>query len=76
MENNSSGRITNVNYNWSNGTGTFRITVANGIGAEEGRAIACQVVKPSLKGTQFENTSFVIYDQAGYQLATDQTPCP
>lgn len=76
IENNSGGRITNVSYNWYNGTGSFSITVAPGIGSEEGRTIACQVVKPTLKGTQFEGTHFVIFDQTGYQLASDLTACP
>ena len=76
IENASNGEITNVSYNWTNGTGRFTITVAAGITADEARTLACQVVKPHLNGTQYANTQFVILDQSGYQLATDQTPCP
>ena len=75
IENASNGEITNVSYNWNNGTGTFTITVAAGIGAEEAGRLACDVVEPKLKGTQYENTHFVIVDESGSQLATEQT-CP
>jgi hypothetical protein len=75
IENASNGEITNVSYNWNNGTGTFTSTVANGVGAEEAGRLACQVVEPKLKGTQYENTHFVIVDESGSQLATEQT-CP
>jgi hypothetical protein len=76
IENASNGEITNVSYDWNNGTGVFSITVAAGVSSEEASRLACQVVKPHLKGTQYENTHFVIYDQSGYQLITDQTTCP
>jgi hypothetical protein len=76
IENASGGKITSVNYDWNNGTGKFTITVAAGVSAEEARTIVCQVVEPKLKGTQFQGTHFVIVDQGGYELASDQTTCP
>jgi len=75
IQNNSGGRITSVEYNWVNGTGTYNITVRPGVAAEEARQIACQVVRPTLKGTQFENTHFVIYAWNGYLLASDLSSC-
>jgi hypothetical protein len=76
IENASGGKITSMSYNWNNGTGEFTFTVAAGVSAEEARTIVCQVVEPKLKGTQFQGTHFLIVDQGGYELASDQTTCP
>jgi hypothetical protein len=71
----SSGEIQNVSYNWTNGVGTFTFSLAPGVSTEEGRNLACKVVRPALKGTEFEGDRFVIYDDYGTAVAIDRTPC-
>jgi hypothetical protein len=75
IQSNSGGQITSVNYNWNNGVGTFKIVVAGGVTQAQARDLACTVVKPALKGTQFENTHFVIYSPYGDWLADETTSC-
>jgi hypothetical protein len=75
IQSNSGGEIASGNYNWNNGVGVFTFTAANGVTQAEARDLACRVVKPALKGTQFENTHFVIYGSYGDYLADETTPC-
>ena len=73
--NDSGGRVRSVNYYWLNGTDRFDIVAAPGIGPDRGAEIACQVVRPGLKGTKYEHTHFFVFDWVGDVIATDQTPC-
>jgi hypothetical protein len=71
----SAGELQTGSYNWSNGVGTFTFRLAPGVTTEEGRTLACTVIKPALKGTDFEGDRFVIYDEYGTAVASDRTPC-
>jgi hypothetical protein len=75
IQSSSGGQITSGNYNWNNGVGVFTFTAAPGVTQTQARDLACRVVKPALKGTQFENTHFVIYSAYGDWLADETTSC-
>jgi hypothetical protein len=75
MTANSDGQISYVSYNWYNGVGQFSITLAPGVPDDAGPAIACNVVRPTLRGTQYENDRFAIYNAYGYLVADWRTPC-
>jgi hypothetical protein len=75
IQSNSGGEIVSGNYNWNNGIDAFTFTAANGVTQAQARDLACRVVKPALKGTQFESSHFVIYSSYGAWLADETTPC-
>jgi hypothetical protein len=72
---NSDGQIAFTSYNWQNGVGQFSIRLAPGVPDSAGPSIACEVVRPTLRGTQFENDRFAIFDTYGYLVADWRTPC-
>jgi hypothetical protein len=75
IQQNSNGQVSSVNYQWYNGTGEFRIWLAPGVPNTEGRHVACEVVRPTLNGTQFENTNFTIFGNDGLVAADERTSC-
>jgi hypothetical protein len=54
----------------------FRVKMAPGVSDSEGPDVACQVVKPALRGSQYDGTRFEVVDSSGDVVATDRTPCP
>jgi hypothetical protein len=75
IQSSSGGQITSGSYNWNNGVAIFTFTAAPGVTQTQARDLACSVVKPALKGTQFEKTHFVIYSPYGDLLADETTSC-
>jgi hypothetical protein len=75
IKNNSNGEVSNVSYWWSNGTGEFYVWLAPEVPNTKAPDIACEVIRPTLKGTQFENTDFVVYRNDGLAAADQNTPC-
>jgi hypothetical protein len=64
--------IASAYYDVSNGVFTF--TANPGVDQARALEISCQVINPVLRGTQFHR--YLVDDQAGEELASDQTPCP
>jgi DNA-binding CsgD family transcriptional regulator len=78
---NSGGLVTKVSHEWLRppwvaGSDEFRVYLAGGVADSQGQYVACHIVRPSLAGSQFENTPFSVYDQSGNVVADDRTPCP
>jgi hypothetical protein len=55
--------------------GEFRIQLAPGVTASQARDVACNVVRPTLQGTKFDGTNFVIVSDRGFVLADETTTC-
>jgi hypothetical protein len=70
------GRIGETRFESTNGHVAFEIRLSAAVPDAQGAEIACQVVRPALKGTPFEGAPFRIYGNAGAVVADDSTPCP
>jgi hypothetical protein len=75
IQQNSHGQVSSSSYQWTNGVGEFRIWLAPGVPNSQGDDVACNVVRPTLKGTKFEGTNFVIFGNNGRVVADETTPC-
>jgi hypothetical protein len=75
IQQNSHGQVISASYSSDNGVGDFRVTLALGTTASQARDIACGVVRPALRGSQFDGDRFEVLDTAGQILADDTTPC-
>jgi DNA-binding CsgD family transcriptional regulator len=79
---NSHGLVNRVDHEWfdmpwvAGSNDEFRVYMAAGVADSQGQYVACRVVRPSLEGSQFENTPFRVYDASGKLVADDRTPCP
>ncbi len=78
IQNNSGGQISSVSYNIVNGHAEFQFRLSSAVTDPEtaGPQLACNVVRPALRGTEWENTDFVIIDSRGFMVASNLTPCP
>ncbi len=78
IQNASGGQVSGVMYNINNGHAEFQITLSSSVADPQtvGPQLACNVVRPALRGSQFENTDFVIFDSRGFMVASNLTPCP
>jgi hypothetical protein len=47
---------------------------AEGVDAEHGAELACEVIEPTLAGTELADASWVPVNRAGDVIASDQTP--
>ena len=60
-------------------TGTAGTTVtfqaARGIDIADGPRLACEVIKPTLEGTELEDVDWVLVNRAGDVIASDETDC-
>jgi hypothetical protein len=75
IQQNSNGQVINTSYSWYNGVGEFQILLAPGTTPSQARDIACQIVRPALRGTKFEGTKFEELRADGWILADETTPC-
>jgi hypothetical protein len=73
---NSAGDITTFSANSVNGRTTITFEAARGIDVEDGEFLACEVIKPTLAGSDLASADWVLVTPAGDVLATDETPCP
>jgi hypothetical protein len=71
----SDGRIDQFNVRSINGVTHVTFWAARGIDAAEGPALACDVIVPSLSGTELASADWVLLNRAGDVIATDETPC-
>ena len=72
---NSDGQVQTTSYSWYNGVGDFYVRLAPDVPDSAGPSVACNVVRPTLKGTKFEDERFEVYDWYGYLVADWRTPC-
>jgi hypothetical protein len=72
----SGGQVRDVAHEswWS--SEKFRVYLAPGVADSEGPDVACRIVWPALRGSQFEKTPFEVYGNAGNVVADNRTPCP
>jgi hypothetical protein len=69
-------RTTGVHFNTDNGQTVIVIELAPGYENEQdAKDIACNIVRPDIRGTWFSNARFEIIDSNGDILADDTTPC-
>jgi hypothetical protein len=71
----SHGLVRSASYQWNNGTGEFYLWLETGVPDSAGRDVACHIVRPALKGSQFEYTKFEVIDSRGLVIADERTPC-
>ncbi len=76
IERNSGGRIVNVQISSGTDGQAIHVYTAAGVGASEGQDLACNVVRPAIKGTALESYQFEIIDTTGRVIATQDTSCP
>jgi hypothetical protein len=48
---------------------------ARGIDAADGPRLACEVIEPTLEGTDLEDADWVLVNRAGDVIASDETDC-
>lgn len=61
---------------FSNGAATtVTFQAARGIDLPDGPRLACQVVRPTLVGTDWALAKWTIVNRAGDMIASDATPC-
>jgi hypothetical protein len=72
----SSGEIDAFNVQTFNGQTEIVFTAARGIDEADGPRLACQVIGPTLAGTDLDGTDWVLVNRAGDAIATNETPCP
>ena len=66
-----------VSFDNSNGSVTWIIHLKAGSDSQsQAAAVACNVVRKDLQGTQFANDPFEIVDSQGYLVADNTTACP
>ena len=71
------GKVSNISFNNTNGNMTWVIHLEAGHdSASEATDIACNTIRPDLKGTQFANSDFELIDSEGYLVADNNTVCP
>jgi len=72
----SHGQIDSFNvYTGTSGT-TIRFTAARGVDTSDGPRLACEIVRPTLAGTDLADASWIIVSRAGDFIASSGTPCP
>lgn len=78
IQNASGGQIASVSYTVVNGHAEFQFRLSSSVADPRtaGPDLACSVVRPALRGTEWQNTDFVIYDSRGFMVASNLTPCP
>jgi hypothetical protein len=74
MQDVGTDRVSSVSFNVTNGHQTWVIHLQPGH-ESEAASIACGVVGPDLRDSQFRNDDFQIVDSNGNVLATNATPC-
>ena len=75
IEQSSHGQVRSSTYQSNNGVGEFVVWLAADVPADGARDVACNVVRPTLKGTEFEGARFQIRDNRGWLVADQNTPC-
>jgi hypothetical protein len=71
----SGGQVRYTSYSWYNGVGEFSVFLAQDVPDSAGAQVACQVVRPTVRGTRFEGDHFAVYNNDGYLVADWRTPC-
>ncbi len=61
-------------FSGSSGT-TVTFQAARGVDAADGPRLACEVIEPNLRGTELEDTDWVLVNRAGDVIASDETDC-
>jgi hypothetical protein len=71
----SGGRITHFSVFANGPFTTITFVAARGIDLPDGPALACKVVRPVLKRTDWAAARWTLVNRAGDVMASDQTPC-
>ena len=71
----SGGQVRYTSYSWYNGVGEVSVFLEQDVPDSAGAQVACQVVRPTLRGTKFEGDHFAVYNNDGYLVADWRTPC-
>jgi hypothetical protein len=70
-------RDSSISFNNTNGNMTWVIHLSPGNDSQADAAIiACTIVRPDLRGTQFSNSDFELIDSDGFLVADNNTVCP
>ena len=72
---NSGGAIETFSVVSANGRTRITFQAARGIDVEDGPRLACDVIKPTLAGSELAGADWVLVNRAGDVIASDETPC-
>ena len=71
----SGGQIETFRVFTGNTGTTVTFQAARGIDGADGPRLACEVIEPTLEGTELEDADWVLVNRAGDVIASDETDC-